>query len=98
MAQTVTIQIGNTDNKLTQQEWSNFVMTIEKRLKTLGVTFHFSAGSATEAPWQNYCWVVEASELTVANIRNMLLVMTRWYDQDSIAMTVGQTELVSLKG
>ena len=50
--ETVTIQIGNSDDKLTQKEWSSFVAWIEYDLKSMiGVEFHFSGGSANHTPW-----------------------------------------------
>lgn len=89
---TVTIQIGNTDNKLTQQEWSQFVLEMREIIHQHLGTVHFFGGSATYEPWQNVCWVVEASALE--EFRKEATALRQKYKQDSVAFTIGNTEFV----
>ena len=57
MNATVTIQIGNSDDKLTQKQWANFVNEVRSLIVQTGET-HFDGGSRNDARWQNFCWVV----------------------------------------
>ena len=92
---TVTIQIGNTDNKLTQQDWSKFVSAVDDVVHRHAKTTHFSGGSAANAPWQNYCWVCQITSLNDAISLSLKLrdVATEFH-QDSIALTKGDTILI----
>lgn len=55
----VCILIGNTDNKLTQQEWSRFVEAMQEAIKQHAFCTHFCGASEGWRPWQNMCWVVQ---------------------------------------
>lgn len=88
---TAIIQIGNTDNKLTQQEWSEFVHKISILMNPFKV--HFRGGSAPDAPWQNYCWVFETDWRF--DVKESLKELSHAYKQDSIAYTTGETEFLS---
>jgi hypothetical protein len=92
---TITIQVGNTDNKLTQQEWSEFVKSVDVQMGQHPV--HFRGGSSPDAPWQNYCWVigVTAKFFRPEDFRNILRHLAKKYKQDSIAYTTGETEFLS---
>jgi hypothetical protein len=90
---TVTVQIGNTDNKLTQYEWSVFCKDVDWVVSKLGV-IHFSGGSSWDRPWQNACWVFETDRVNINEIKNSLNLLTIKYKQDAIAVTIGKTEFV----
>lgn len=89
---TVVIQIGNTDNKLTQQEWSQFILEMREVIHQYLGTVHFFGGSATYEPWQNVCWVVEVNSLDA--FCKEATVLRQKYKQDSVAVTVGNTEFI----
>ena len=42
---TVTIQIGNSDNKLTQEEWADFVSAVSNAVSESEARVHFFAPS-----------------------------------------------------
>lgn len=89
---TVTILIGNTDNKLTQQEWSEFCASVENVATAYGPV-QFSGYSTGSAPWQNACWVIVTDGLEVG-LKTRLSMLARYYRQDSIAVIAGTTEFV----
>ena len=97
MDKTFTVQIGNSDNKLTQKEWSDYVHELSKSLEYIGATIHFAGGSVNWSPWQNYC-VVFCIENNIterfATFLNFMEPMKKKYRQDSIAVTEGITELL----
>ena len=91
---TVTIQIGNTDNKLTQQEWSCYVEDLDTALNSIpGLNRHFFGGSINWAPWQNACWVIETS-LAPGDLESVLRSIRRKYRQESVAVTYGETQFI----
>ena len=91
---TVIIQIGNSDNKLLQAEWSKFVNELRSLVKKYGL-IHFSGGSCSSDPWQNYCIVVEMC--SGDDLKSRLSELAAKYYQDSIAITIGQTEFIKAK-
>lgn len=90
---TVVVQIGNTDNKLTQQEWSEFYDEVDRIMRDSG-TVHFAAPSVGSAPWQNACWAVTLHAPDTWYLRKRLRNLAADYQQDSIAFLVGETEFV----
>ena len=88
---TVTVQIGNSDDRLPQRRWWEFVRTVDHKIQRMGKVW-FSGGSASDAPWQNYCWV--ADMWTMDDLASFLKQTAAEFDQGSIALTVGATELV----
>lgn len=91
---TVTIQIGNSDNKLTQQEWADFVSTMKGDVLASGVTVHFFGGSPTWERWQNAAWVVDGSDVGLARLKLWVQERCGQFRQESVAWTQGVTEMV----
>lgn len=91
---TFCIQIGNTDNKLTQQEWNHFVVDVQSLVETLGVV-HFFGGPATYAAWQNVCWVVEIKSRDAKHmlVENLMRIRAN-FKQESVAVLFGTTEFI----
>ena len=90
---TVTIQIGNTDDKLRQAQWAQFVMDLDTVVKLDCGQVHFCGHSAGDAPWQNYCVVAECADLGCLQMQ--LSELAKKHGQDSIAMTAGNTVFAS---
>jgi len=89
---TVTVQIGNTDNKLTQAEWSDYVSDLRLvTSKRCGVV-HFRGSSPSAAPWQNHCVVADCENIEVLNVE--LSALCEKYNQVSVAVTVGITKFI----
>ena len=86
---TITIQIGNSDDKLTQIEWSNYVSEIQDMLVDSGTKIHFFGGSTTWSPWQNVAWVIDTNE--AQEIAAAVGQIRKKYNQDSVAWTEGST-------
>lgn len=91
---TITLQVGNSDDKLTQKEWAAFVSEITSTLKDSRVEMHFFACSAGDAPWQNAAWVFEASAATKIEVQINVRRIRRSYRQDSAAWTEGTTTFI----
>jgi hypothetical protein len=87
----VSIQIGNTDNCLTQQEWSEFCRRLREICETAGKV-HFSGGASTDAPWQNYCLCL-STELPEC-LASDVMALRRTYRQDSVAWLQGDAMFI----
>lgn len=92
---TYTIQIGNSDNKLNQKNWSEFVRLVTFKICDHSSQIHFSAGSPSEAEWQNFCWVIDINDDEELNwLKRDLTQLRMRFNQDSIALTAGITEFI----
>jgi hypothetical protein len=89
---TVVIQIGNSDDKLTQGQWALYVIEVGGVLKEHEI--HFSGGAESSAPWQNYCWVVNIKDDAMDGMFERLQGLRMRYNQDSIAVTIGDTQFM----
>ena len=90
----VYISIGNSDDRLTQAEWSAFTVRMAAEVTGLG-TVHGAWFSPSNARWQNACWCVEFDTPQVAlDAREMASELGRTYRQESVAWAVAQTEFV----
>jgi len=91
---TITIQIGNTDNKLTQLLWSNYCKMIHSELIKDYIQLHFVGGSHFDSPWQNACFVFNCSNEKVEYIKGIVSMVGKNYGQESVAFTEGNTEFI----
>jgi hypothetical protein len=91
--------IGNSDDKLSQQQWSWFVSDVHDLIMRRLYPIHFHALSVGSAPWQNACWVLDMNDrfgaiTEIEVLREALGELAQKYHQDSIALTLGDTEFV----
>jgi hypothetical protein len=91
---TITIQIGNTDNKLTQQEWAEYVNRTSATIDRFSEMTHFFGGSPNWYRWQNVAWVVEMSGHNLNPFKAEIERVRELYRQESVAVTIGETEFV----
>lgn len=93
----VYVSIGNSDNKLTQRRWSEFVDWVSRLLDTDGmgvVARHGFWLTPSDAPWQGACWCVEVAAPAL-KLRQRLELAAREFGQDSIAWAeVGNTRFL----
>ena len=93
---TITLQIGNSDDKLTQAEWCEFVTAIGSIVAAYCKDVHFAGAPPANAPWQNFCWVlaIEDDELVTSAFQRQITDCRKKYQQDSAAITEGKTLFV----
>jgi hypothetical protein len=99
MPDVAVITIGNSDDKLKQAEWSQFVSDVQDMVIYWHYPIYFHGLSVGSAPWQNACWVLDARDLVgetnaVHILQTELAKLAKRYKQDSIALTLGNTEMV----
>lgn len=95
---TVTIQIGNSDDKLSQADWSRYVAAVASHIEYYaednGLTIHFFASSEGTQRWQNAAWVLGAYPEVAAQLKARLAGVRAQYQQDSVAWTEGETQFI----
>lgn len=90
----VSILIGNSDDKLSQMEWSIFVRDCDNAITRWSKEVHFSGGSSITSKFQNFCWVVELKENMDKFLKDELLNLKILHHQSSIAVVTGEVELL----
>lgn len=94
---TMVIQIGNSDNKLSQADWSRFVSEIDELISDHRhqnhTQIHFRGGSSWDSQWQNACWVIDHIA-NYSTFEKRITQIRKKYLQDSVAITYGETEFV----
>lgn len=91
---TVSILIGNSDNRLTQTEWNQFVRCMASALESNCLNIHFSGGPEGWSSRQNFCWVVEMLPSDVPRVRDLVRDIRKEYGQDSAAFVIGKSEML----
>lgn len=92
---TATILIGNSDDKLSQRQWSDFVADIHKIVEFFSTDIHFFGAPPSFVQWQNAAIVFETNdEKEIILLKRSLVSIKKKYNQDSIALVVGQTEYI----
>lgn len=94
MNTTVTIQIGNSDDALSQKRWNNFFQRMHASILIHAEQIHFSGGPPTVTEWQNYCWVIEISPVVVPELLSEIRHIRAEFNQQSVAVTKGETLFV----
>jgi len=88
----ITLQIGSTDDKLTQKEWCAFHAAMNTAVTYFAKRLHFSGLSPSDQPKQNACWVFEIDE--DEELRAAVTRIRHDYRQDSAAWCAGETEFI----
>ncbi len=91
---TVSVQIGNSDNKLTQSEWAHYCAAIREVMRESSRVIFFSGGSDWDAPWQNACWVASVDAEKMQELKRQLRQVRESFRQDSVAMVCGPTHFI----
>lgn len=100
------VQAGNTDHKLTQLEWSRLTRAVTHLVGKLALKLdgHVRGEwySLPNVAFQNACWHLEVpavhADSARARLHSGLCTLTRFFKQDSIAVTEGTTALIGSAG
>ena len=91
---TIVVQIGNSDNKLPQAEWADFVRQVDGIIREQAKAVHFFGGTENWASWQRVCWVFDCDGARSAILKTHLTEIRKKFRQDAAAFTEGETEFV----
>lgn len=88
------ISIGNSDDKLTQAQWSEFIAEVDDAIR-LAPEIHGRWFSAPQSPYQNACWCIDRiSPDRVRLLKSKLQELASCFNQDSIAWADASTEFI----
>jgi hypothetical protein len=88
---TIAVLIGNSDNKLTQSEWSQFCSQTRDCIEDISNEIFFSGGSEWDAPWQNACWTISVDSGNLDLLKQRLTTIRKEFKQDYVALLCGST-------
>ena len=88
----VTVSIGNSDNKLTQKEWNQFVVEMDAALHVEG-KIHFFGASPNYEPWQNVAWILE-TDSNLISVEEVVRIIRKRNKQDSAFFLHGLADFV----
>lgn len=91
---TIHLGVGNSDNKLTQREWADFLSSLNDLvfLYTSNILGWWYSGPAE--PWQNACVAFTLNPLRRTDFRAELVTLRKQYQQDSVAWAESETEFI----
>ena len=91
----VYVSIGNSDDKLSQEEWAEFTRRIANEVAMFAKTVHGQWYSLPNSRWQNACWCLEFTDPGIMReAREALTVAREDFRQDSVAWAVAETEFI----
>jgi hypothetical protein len=91
---TIVVQIGNSDNKLPQAEWADFVRRVDGAIREHARAVHFFGGTENWAAWQRVCWVFDCEGARLGDLKTLVTAARKEFRQDAAAFTVGETEFI----
>ncbi len=95
---TFVVLIGNSDNRLTQQEWSQFVAEVRGSVALHAEEVFFDAALPGDAARQSACFVATIDDEGQKHLSRQLDHIRETYRQESIAVLSGETRFIAPKG
>lgn len=89
------VSIGNSDNKLDQQEWALFCDDLVSILADYSERTYGQWYSLPNARWQNMVASIEIPDRLLDELRRVLGQLAAEYRQDSIALQPGTAEFIT---
>ena len=90
------VSIGNSDDKLSQQQWCTFVWVVDTVIREHARVVHGYWLSESSSMWQNACWCFEVEAMSGWDLRDRLRETAGKFSQDSIAWAeVSATEFLA---
>lgn len=91
---TITVQIGNSDDKLSQQRWCMFVRATDDLIRRHAWVVHFFGLTPSDDPWQTAAWVIQAQDDNAEILKVELTGLRARFDQNSVAWMEGETDFI----
>lgn len=86
--------IGNSDNKLTQQEWSEFVYKLKELVDRYSIQTYFFGAPGNYDPWQNVAWSFKIRISRIDAFKSALVFLREKYKQESVAFMESKFNLI----
>ncbi len=95
---TVYVSIGNSDDKLGQERWSDYVSEVDFWLGEFQTHRHGEWYSLPNVMWQNACWCIVVDPLDVDKAKAKLAELAAQYEQAAITWAEAQTSFIGAAG
>lgn len=92
---TLSVLIGNSDNRLTQMEWSGYAGKVNGLVRAWTYHTFFDGAPYTASQFQNHCWVFAIHKLDYQDFEDELREIALQYEQESVAVVKGNTTMVN---
>lgn len=91
---TVHAAIGNSDDKLSQLIWSEYIRDFQQVMTDVSNIVHGVWFSAPNSQFQNCVIAAEMYAGALPALKSRLIELRKRYEQDSIAVNVSESEFV----
>jgi len=82
---TVYVSIGNSDDKLSQRDWAQFLNRVQSEIREAASAIHGEWYSAPGSPFQNACFCAEIAPADAGYLKTALKLARTEFGQDSVA-------------
>lgn len=90
----VYLSIGNSDDKLTQKEWAQYVADMSGAVVARAKQIHGTWFSLPACPWQNANWCLEFADEDMEAAKDAAVEVRMRWRQDSVAWAVAEPEFI----
>jgi len=91
---TISVLIGNSDDKLSQVQWGLFVTAFREIIQKHATTIHFFGAPPNWEPRQNACAVISCPGEGISALKADITAIREEFGQDSAAWAEGTTEFI----
>lgn len=99
MTRTVHVAIGNSDDRLSQFEWHEFVGAVDTAVRLHALSVYGFWVSPSSSPYQNASWAVQLpNEEARDALRTQLAAAASRFRQESVAWNESRTEFLRPDG
>lgn len=92
------LSIGNTDNKLSQQDWNRFVAAMDGVVNKAAKAVHFFGGPSTWMKWQNVAWIAEIQDedthIAMSRLMGEVRELREEFGQDSVMIIFSKPHFI----
>jgi hypothetical protein len=88
---TVSLQIGNGDDRLSQREWHDFVIAAKELVADYCAKLHFFGAPENWCAQQNVAFIFDAQDERLDELKARVTALRKQFRQESAAWTVGET-------
>ncbi len=91
---TVSVQIGNGDDKLSQSQWHRFVVEMKQLIEAHCRQLHFFGAPENWCPQQNVAFIFDIDDGRIEQLQIRIADLRQHFLQQSAAWTEGVTRFI----
>ncbi len=91
---TVSLQIGNGDDKLSQAQWHDFVVKMKQLIERHCERLHFFGAPENWSGQQNVALIFDVEDAAVNELKAQASELRKQFRQESAAWTEGETVFI----